>query len=294
MSSHHTSAADIVFHAGDFRPYAEAAFGIEERGVHFADGVYEVIRFDYGKPFRVEDHLTRLFTGLAELKFADIPRQHVTRVVEGLIERNGLAHGKVYLQVTRGPLTRSFAIDDAGAPVVSALAYAGSELRRDRQLPVGRAVVVEDTRWMRCDIKSLLLLPASLAKTHARSLGAHEAIFERAKPGTTEQHITEGASSNVFIVKNSELITPPSDRWILSGVTRATVIELAKRAGIGVHERCFGRQELLDADESFICSTTDFVALSQIDENVIGGPTPGPVTARLHELLVEAMISRTR
>ncbi|HEY8418014.1 MAG TPA: aminotransferase class IV, partial [Limnochordales bacterium] len=143
------------------------------------------------------------------------------------------------------------------------------------------AIVVPDQRWLRCDIKSINLLPNALAKEHARRAGALEALFDREGTG-----ITEGASSNVFIVQDGALVTAPAGPFILRGVTRDLIIELAREAGLPVVERFFSRAELLAADEVFLTGTmTEVMPVVRVDGQVIGGGVPGPVTRRMHALL---------
>ena len=293
-----SDAAPIVFHNGSFVDYAEARLDVQERGTLFADGVYEVVRFDRGRPFAMQPHVDRLARSLAGIELAGLDAAEFAGWSYELLERNNLTDAKVYWQVSRGPATRDFLIADGLSPTVTLLAYPAVPIERGAPLKSGSALLVDDCRWTQCWIKSLMLLPASLAKTRADRAGAIEAIFERAKPGAAGKHITEGSATNVFIVRGGELFTHPDDGWVLGGITREAMLGLADQLGIRAHpDRPFTRQELLAADEAFVCSTTQLVAITAVLETPEASPRaiadgrPGPVTQQLHEAYLDAILA---
>ena len=271
------------FHRGEFIEHDAAALSVQDRGVLFADGVYEVVRYDCGRAFAIQAHVERMTRSLGGIELAGVDAAAFAGWSEELMRRNGLRDAKVYWQATRGPAARDFVLPADADPTVTLIAYPMPPLDRAAPLEAGSAVVVEDCRWTRCWIKSLMLLPASLAKTRAKQAGAAEAIFERAKPGSDARHITEGASTNVFIVRGGVLQTHPDDGWILGGITRRTLLRLAEHLGIATDaEQAFTRQQLHGADEVFVCSTTQLTAITTVDGRPIGKGRPGPVTRRLH------------
>jgi D-alanine transaminase len=284
--------ASIIYHRGEFTDYADAGFEVQDRGVLFADGVYEVVRFDRGRPFGMRAHVDRLAASLRGIELPGVDAGSFADLSHELMQRNGLTDAKVYWQVTRGPAPRDFVIDASAPPSVTLLAFPTTPIQLDAPLAEGTAVVAEDCRWTRCQIKSLMLLPASLAKTRAHAAGAAEAIFERAKPGSTDRHITEGSSTNVFIVEGGTLRTHPADGWVLNGVTRLALLDLAGERGLAeTDERPFTRRQLLEAREVFVCSTTQLVAITAVDGQTIGDGRPGPVTQQLDAAYRRAILS---
>lgn len=232
-------------------PRSKAQADIEDRGYQFGDGAYEVIRVYAGRLFRGEEHALRFERSLAELRipFPDCRR----RVLEGarrLVAAEGVEDGTVYLQITRGAAKRVHQFP-APAPEAVLTGTASHLPRPEAALREGvRILVVQDLRWLRNDIKSLNLLGSVLAKQSAKEAGCFEALLHR------DGRVTEGASSNAFIVADGVLRTPPADTHILWGITRACVIALAKDAGIPVEEQPFTVEEFLGADEAFLTGTT--------------------------------------
>ena len=284
----------IVYADGGFREKADAGYAIEERGVLFADGVYEVVRYDRGRAFEMNAHLRRLRESLAGIGLAWPGVTAAAVLSDELVRRNNLADARVYWQVTRsaagGAQPRSFVHPEPAAPSVTMIAYPAEPLDPDAPVAAGDAVVVPDVRWHRCGIKSLMLLPASMARTEAKRRGAVEALFEREKPGAAGTHVTEGSSTNAFAVIGGRLRTHPADGWVLAGVTRAVVLEEARSAGVPVEEAAFTRAELLGASEAFVCSTTQVTALTSVDGQPIGGGAMGRLTRTLAAAYVARLL----
>jgi D-alanine transaminase len=277
-------------------PRQDAKTDIEDRGYQFGDGVYEVIRVYGGKLFLAEAHAKRMERSLRELRIS-FPNC-VERVLKGatlLIEAEGIDDGIVYLQISRGAASRvhQFPTPDP-MPVFSGTA---SPLPRPVQLMEQgcEALLLPDIRWLRNDIKSLNLLGAVLSKQQAKEAHCHEAILER------NGILTEGSSSNLFIVSKGELLTHPANNLILNGITRQEILRLASEEAIPWKEKSFTVDELLAADEAFICgTTTEIMPLIQIisineqnkhERHKIGSGLPGGVTRTLQQAftrLVEA------
>ena len=269
---------EIGFLNGRFKPLGETLVPVEDRGYQFGDGVYEVIRTYRGVPFQLEAHLARLERSA---KGIDLPmpysaQQWADYVAEG-VRLAGYAASKVYVQLTRGVAPRDHLFPPAASPT------AVMTIREMRPLPqvlrsTGVAVItVEDLRWGRCDIKSLNLLPNVMARQQAKEAGAFEAIFVR------RREVTEGAVSNLMLVRDGALITPPQGPSVLSGVTRAVVLGLARKEGLAVQERTVGVDELRGADEIFLTGTTvEILPVVRVDGVEVGAGRPGELTGLLH------------
>ena len=250
---------------------------IEDRGYQFGDGVYEVIGVYEGKPFMLDEHMERLKRSAREIQLS-LPYstdQLKSKLVE-LVEVNKLDEGIIYMQVSRGTASREHFFPDADVSPVT-IAYTREEERMTATEEQGAtAVLTEDIRWLRCDIKTLNLLPNVLAKQKAVENNAIEAILHR---GET---VTEASASNVFIVKDGELFTHPANNYILSGITRKKIIQLCETLGIKVNEETFTVDDMLAADEVFITATKlDVVPILKIDNHPIGTGSPGETTLKL-------------
>lgn len=262
---------------------ADAKVSVFDRGFLFADSVYEVIPYYQGIGFQLERHLTRLRASLNAIGIAsDINFEQITN---NLVLQNGGGNLSVYLQVTRGAgLKRSHLIDAQMQPTVFACTTVISNnytMLLDDVLAI-KVIVCEDLRWQRCDIKSTSLLPNILAMDQARSKGAHEAILVR------NGLIQEGASSNVFMVKNGYLIAPKVSRAILSGTTSELIQKIAKQQNIKFSHQDITYQQLLSADEVWISSSTrGLLPVTQVDESLIAQGQIGPMWQQLYALLAE-------
>ncbi len=258
-------------------PLEEARVSVEDRGFQFGDGVYEVIRTYRGVPFQLEAHLARLERSAEAIALANpLSMEEWGKFIQEGIQRGGYEESKVYLQLTRGAAPRDHAFPDTTPPT------AVMTIREMRPLdPTTRAVGVEvltidDFRWGRCDIKSLNLLSNVLARQRAKEAGAFEAIFVR------RGVVTEGAVSNVMLVRDGVLVTPQEGEWILSGVTRRVVLDLARTEGVSVREQDIGLEEFRQADEIFLTGTTlEVLPVVRVDRVMVGSGKPGALTERL-------------
>jgi D-alanine transaminase len=263
----------LVYLNGEFVSYDTARVPVEDRGLQFADGVYEVVRYYDGRPFRMQQHLARLVRSAAGIELPLPPIEEIRQAMDALIEKQGLQDGTVYLQITRGPAPRAHGLVPDPKPTVIAIAR---EARSVRPRPTLRVVTMSDDRWARCYLKTTALLPNALARERARRLGADDAIFVR------DGFVMEATASNVFVVTNGRLLTPPLTNYILPGITREAVVELATGEGISVFEEPVSAHLLYQADEVFLTGTnSELGPIVAVDGRTIGDGRPGPVFNRL-------------
>ncbi len=258
---------------------SEAKVDIEDRGYQFGDGVYEVIRVYNGKLFTVNEHLDRFVQSSESIGISLPSTEDLTGSLEGLVEKNNLQMGTIYMQITRGVALRNHAFPPAEV-TPTLVAYTKEVSRPIDGLQKGvKTILTEDIRWLRCDIKSLNLLGNILAKQKAADKACFEAIQYRG------EDITEGSSSNVFIVKNGVVITHPSNHLILKGITKDVILQVCLKNKTSFVERSFTIDELIEADEVFMSSTTaEVMPIVEIDGKRVHNGIPGPITRELQEL----------
>ena len=276
---------DIGFLNGAFMPLDEVKVSIEDRGFQFGDGVYEVVRTYGGVPFQLDAHLERLERSAHAIHLSMPARSTGWKdwVLEG-IKRSGYSECKVYVQVTRGVAPRDHLFPNRVVPTIvisiREMRALGPMLRRTGVV----VVTMEDLRWGRCDIKSINLLPNVLARQRALEAGAFEAILIR------RGMVTEGAVSNVMIVREGRVITSPEGAHILSGVTRRLVVDQARKAGISVEERDMSLEEFRCAEEVFLTGTTvEVLPVVRVDDAPVGNGHPGRLTERITSLFKQGI-----
>ena len=277
----------IAYVNGLYRRHADASVHIEDRGFQFADGVYEVWAVFDGRLADAEGHFQRLDRSLGELQIRPpMSRAALRQVLAETIRRNRGRDGSAYLQTTRGAARRDHAFPRPEAPPTVVLTARSIDLDAlARTAATGVAVITRpDERWARCDIKTVSLLPNVLAKQAARAAGAYEAWLVDA-----DGLITEGASTNAWIVdRDGRLRTRNTNANILRGVTRTTLMRIARERQMQVDERPFSVAEALDACEAFITAASAFVTpVTSIDGHPVGDGRPGPVATRLRGLYLE-------
>lgn len=275
----------IAYVNGRYVPHDRACVHIEDRGYQLADAVYEVCEIWNGAFVDPTAHLNRLDRSLAALSIAaPMRRGALMLVLREVVRRNRIRDGLVYLQVSRGVARR-----DHGFPVPSvppSLVVTARRIdpqRMERLATDGVAVVTRaDDRWARVDIKTVSLLPNVLAKQAAREAGAYEAWLVDG-----EGYVTEGASTNAWIVTgDGALVTRPAERGILRGVTRMTVLDLARHLGLQVEERPFTVAEAMEAREAFATSATSLVLpIVRIDDRPVANGAPGSIALELRRLV---------
>lgn len=265
---------------GRFLPHRDGAVHIEDRGYQFADGVYEVVTISNGKMVDEDPHMDRLERSLKELRMRmPMARNAMKLKVRELVRRNGLTDGLVYMQVTRGVAPRNHAFPSDKVQPAIVMTTKKMNFAKMKKFTDGVTVVsAPDIRWGRCDIKTVSLLPNCLAKQAATEAGAYEAWLVD-KNGM----VTEGSSSNAWIItKDGVLVTKKATNEILNGITRQTILDLAKQDGIPFEEREFTLEEAYEAKEAFVSSATSFVTpVVKIDDHVIGNGRPGSLSEKL-------------
>lgn len=265
---------------GELLERSKATIDIEDRGYQFGDGVYEVIRVYNGKMFTEEEHLDRLWASAASIGI-EIPysKKELQEQLKLLIEKDQLLLGTVYLQFTRGISPRKHPFP-AGGVTPTFVAYSREVGRPVEKLQSGvKAIITDDIRWLRCDIKSLNLLGNLLANQKAAEAGCDEAVLHR------EGRVTEGSHSNISIVKDGKVYSHPANHFILNGISRRVMIEICKREEIPFIEEPFTVEELTQADEIFLTGTTvEVMPVVELAGKSISGGDPGPLTRKLQEL----------
>lgn len=255
----------------------EAKVAFNDRGYNFGDGIYEYVRLYDNKLFTAKEHFERLLRSAQEIGLdIDYTVESLTELVRKLAEANGVTDGGVYMQITRGAAPRDHAFPTPSVePVFTA--FVKEYERPTEKLQNGVSVVTtEDIRWLRCDIKSLNLLGNVLAKEYATKYNAAEAVLHR--DGT----VTEGASSNVFAVKDGVVHTHPANNLILNGITRRVIQWVCEDENITLNEEPFTVEFLKQADEVIFSNTSDEVMpVVKIDGDVVNDGEVGPITRKL-------------
>lgn len=278
------AAPRIAYVNGRFLPLAEASLPIMDRGFLFGDGIYEVTAVLGDRLIDNEPHLARLDRSLGAI---GIRNPHTaaewTALQRELVQRNGLEQGTIYIEVTRGTHERDFTCPDDISPNVVMFTQAKNLLANPLAGKGVAVVTVDDLRWARRDIKSVALLAQVLAKFEAKRAGVAEAVM------LEDGVVTEGASSTVFIISNAGmLVTRALSTSVLPGVTRLSVLRLARETGLIIEERPFTRQEMLAAREVFYTSASSFVMpVVEVDGEPIGAGQPGPITKKLRAIYLE-------
>lgn len=257
---------------------SEARVSLEDRGFFFGDGVYETLRIYSGKPFCLDAHLQRLERSAAAIMLK-LPhsREELEAIVLQLIGDSGSEEAYLYLQLTRGAAPRNHLFPEGVKPTLALYV---------RAFPPGFGAVSNcgapcithpDERWLHCNIKTINLLPNVLAKEKARQAGAYEAILYR--PGGV---VTEGSSTNVFVVSEGVIYTHPESDLILSGITRQVILGLLSEAGFPYREEAVSLEQLCTSAEVWVSSSVaEIVPVITLDGKPIGDGKPGPITRQV-------------
>jgi D-alanine transaminase len=279
-----------VYLNGVFLPPERATVSVMDRGFLFGDGVYEVIPSYGGHFLGLAPHLARLESSLAAVAIpSPLSLTEWGAVLRRLIGAPPAADQYVYLQITRGaPDERDHLCPPRIAPTVFAMARPIKPRRPEVAIEGVACVTRSDIRWRRCEIKAVSLLAAVMMRREAEDAGALETIMIR------DGEVTEGSSTNVFLVRDGELITPPKGQLILSGITRELVIDLARGLGIRVSERPIPAAALGSADEIWLTSSTrEALPVTRLDDGSVGTGRPGPLWQRL-DAAYQTLKTRTR
>lgn len=275
---------------GEYVPHHLASVAMEDRGYQFADGIYEVIVFFGRKLLDEALHLKRLERSLGELGIPmPMSQAALSHIIRELLRRNSAKNGLIYMQVTRGVAPRNHLYPASIQPVLT-MAVMPLKMPTKDALENGVAVISRpDIRWGRCDIKSIGLLPNSLAKNEAAKAKAWEALL-------VDEHgmVTEGSATNIYMVKDGVIFTHPSDSHILGGVRRTVLQRLCEDRQMAFREIAFSLEEAKRADELFLTSaSSNVLPITRVDGVTIGSGKPGTVTQRLLELYREHVTQQT-
>ena len=269
----------IAFLNGQFLPLSEARISPLDRGFLFGDGAYEVIPVYSRCPFRMDEHLRRLQTTLDGIR---LPNPHGIaqwrEIILHIITHADFVDQAVYIQVTRGADSKRDQAFPHGVPptvfVFTALMVNPSPAQRETGIA---AITAPDLRWSRCDFKTVSLLPNVLARQLAADAGCVETIQLR------DGYLTEGAASNIFVVKNGLILTPPKDHRILPGITCDVLLELAAQYAAPHEVRPVSEAELCSADEVWMTSSTkEVLPITTLDGQPVGNGKPGPVGRQMY------------
>jgi D-alanine transaminase len=271
----------LVYLNGEYVDHASAQVSVDDRGFLFADGVYEVARVYDGHAFMMNEHMERMRHGLSELRIQAPEIDNIPGIAERLLDDNKLRHGDatIYIQVTRGAAPRAHAFPPAETPATVYVIAKPFKQHPAAYFEEGVATVtVPDTRWSRCDIKSIALLPNVLANQQAKDNGAFEALFVR------DGVVIEGSHSNLFGVVDGKLITYNMCGYILGGITRKLIMDRAPEVGVEATEAPIYLRELEHVEELFLSgTTTEVMPISKVDNKLVGDGKPGPITRKLQE-----------
>jgi D-alanine transaminase len=268
---------NILYLNGEFLPVDEAKISVLDRGFIFGDGVYEVIPVYGGNLFRLDEHIKRLENSLVQIRIPPpLSTEKWYEILSELVRRNGGGDLSIYLQITRGVAPRDHAFPPGISPTIMAMANPLQPVASELLSHGVGAITMDDFRWQYCDIKAIALLANILARQEALDSNAAEAIFIR------NGLVTEGAASNVFIVKNREIITPAKTQHLLPGITRDLILELAVENRIPCSEGDITIEEMQKADEIWLTSSTrEIVPVTKLNGSSVGNGNPGPLWSRL-------------
>jgi len=264
---------------GRFVPYEEASIPIDDRGFQFSESVYEVIHVYAGRPFEMQRHMRRLKTGLDALGIdLEMSMEELAGKSMEVVRHNKLEDAMIYIQVTTGAAPRTHLRPKELRPNLIVIASPASPVSNEWPDSGINCVTVSDDRWAGCYIKTTMLLPNTMAKRSAVAAGYFDAIFVR------DGYAVESTASNLFAVFEAVLWTTPASNYILRGITREVVLEIAHELGIQVNEAPIPTHKLFMANELFVTgSGVELVSIASVDGKQIGAGRPGPVIGRLRE-----------
>ena len=271
-----------VYVNGSFCTEDEAKISVFDRGFLFADAVYEVIAVLDGKLVNFARHMHRLRRSLGEIDVAEpLSETDYLSVMRQLVSENQLDEGLVCLEISRGVADRDFLYPDGLEPTVVMFTQVKTLVNSVNGRHGVKLKSSDDIRWARRDIKSTGMLAQVMAKQAARLAGADETIM------VADGYVTEGGSCNIYIVKDGVVITRHLSNEILAGITRASLLALAKENTIKIEERPFTLDEAFAADEVFTSSASTFICpVIEVDGHAVNSGTIGPVVRKLQEIYV--------
>ena len=283
---------EVIFINGSLVPKEEAKVSVFDRGFLYGDGAFETVRIYDGKPFMIDEHITRLLNGLKTLRFQKLPAGLKVYALK-LIEANKVKNGVLRIAVTRGELTAGIDASACKEPTVVISAKEGVPYNDEAYSRGFRAIVAKirkDQNSPLCRVKSANFLTHILAKGEATDAGVDEAVMLN-----HDGLVTEATVSNIFLLKGNTLFTPSVESGILPGVTRKVVIEIDGKTGLNVVEGEIRPEELYGADEAFLTnSLMEVMPLVEVDKKQIGNGLPGKVTVEIRRRYQELIASKVQ
>ncbi len=267
-----------VYLNGDFIPLNEAKVSVLDRGFLFGDGVYEVIPVYNGHLFRADEHLTRLKNSLKGISITiELTHVELNAIFKELINKNASGNQAIYLQITRGTMSqRLHSWDQHLSPNIFIMCSPTEYPNQMIDTKGSKAITLDDIRWDYCHLKTINLLPNALLRQKAIAKESIEAILIR------DGKAIEGAASNLFIVKDDVIITPPKSNHLLGGITRDLILELCTNNKILYRETHISEDELHNANEVWITSSTkEIVPITTLNQHAVGKGKPGPMWIKL-------------
>ncbi len=269
-----------VYLNGHYQPLSDAKISVLDRGFLFGDGVYEVIPSYQGKLFYLDDHLNRLSQSLESIRMIQPHnKQQWVEIFDPLLDINKNQY--IYLQITRGVSKKR----DHGfsSDLVPTIFVMSADIIPTEHLYHGsKAVTIEDTRWHLCHVKATTLLANILMRQEAIDQQCAEAILIK------NGFVLEGAASNIFVVKDGVILTPPQNSNILPGITRKVIIELIQNQQMPFQETNITTDTLKQADEIWLSSSTrEIIPVTELDTNAVGTGTVGPLWHIINNLFQE-------
>jgi len=271
----------LAYLNGQFLPRSAATISVEDRGFVFGDGVYEVWRVVNSRLFESERHLARLEFGLRELRIdraEPLSVSAIEQIADRLLRESSLTSGEAtfYVEITRGAAPRAHQFPPATTPATMYATVNRLVPPEELRSRGASAITIPDIRWLRCDIKTIQLLPNVFAKQAAAERGAVDALMIR------DGVVTEGSHTNVVGVLDGTIRTHPTNHLILPGITRAIVLDLARQLGVPVSEEPIAESDIPRLEELFLVgTTTDVMPIVRVDGRAVSNGEPGPITTRL-------------
>jgi len=268
----------VVYLNGEYLPLEEAKVSVLDRGFLFADGVYEVIPAYGGRLLRLQEHMDRLQTNLDAIRLANpLSQEDWNNIFQTLLKENSNKDQSVYLQVTRGVAAkRNHGFPDQVKQTVFIMVNELQPVNKEELRPGVSAITLDDIRWKACNIKSISLLGNILLRQQAHDKNAAEALL------VNDGNVVEGAASNIFIVKDEVIITPPTSNCLLPGITRDLILELAEKHSFKYAVRDIAEAELVAADEIWLTSSTkEILPVIELDAKPVANGQSGPIWERM-------------
>lgn len=272
-------STQLVYLNGEYLPLNEAKVSVLDRGFIFGDGVYEVIPAYGGKALRFEHHMQRLQNSLDAVRISNpLSNEQWLEIISKLIAETGSEDQSIYLHITRGVASRDHQFPDEAKPTVFVMSNILQPVNPKLLQEGISAVTLDDFRWQHCNIKAIALLPNILLRQQAVEKDSMEAILIR------DGNMTEGAASNLFIVSNGVIKTPPKDNKLLPGITRDLIVELAESHNMPAEEIVISEKEFLAAEEIWLTSSTkEVLPVTKLNEQPVGNGKPGAIWQDMYQ-----------